>query len=74
MPIPDLNLKKKYYLTGNITIVGSALKLSESSTFKSAISNSQKSKDQKVVHREVLGEGLEDRERRREGEGAEGGK
>lgn len=41
---------------------------------KTAISNSQKSKDQKLVHREVLGEGLEDRERRREGEGAEGGK
>lgn len=33
---------------------------------------SQKSKDQKVLHREVVGEGPEDRERR-EGEGAEGG-
>lgn len=34
----------------------------------------QKSKDQKVVCWEVLGEGQEDRERRREGEGAEGGR
>lgn len=44
------------------------------SYFRTQFYYSQKSKDQKVVHREVLGEGPEDRERRREGEGAEGGK
>lgn len=39
-------------------------KLSRKTELNTAISNSQKSKDQKVVHWEVLGEGLEDRERR----------
>lgn len=44
------------------------------SYFRSQFSYSQKSKDQKVVHREVLGEGPEERERRRKGGRAEGGK
>lgn len=44
------------------------------SYFRTEFFDSQKSKEQRAVCREVPGEGPEDREGRKEGEGAEGGK